>query len=138
MCGSWTWTPWPGATSRSQAKTCRPRSRRCLPARRSNHPLRHGVVLATAALPPSAGHVLVAWGSNLLSVGGHTKAGTYSQLRKAGTHRALCAGSFCKAACSSRHECITHECTLVCLALLATVQAEGWQGLGLFGLPHSA
>ena len=44
------------------------------------------VEVATAALPPSAGHVLVAWGSNLLSVGGHTKAGTYSQLRKAGTH----------------------------------------------------
>ncbi len=96
------------------------------------------VELATAALPPSAGHVLVAWGSNLLSVGGHTKAGTYSQLRKAGTHRALCAGSSCKAACSSRHECITHECTLVCVALLATVQAEGWQGLRLFRLPHSA
>ncbi len=37
---------------------------------------------STAALPPSAGHVLVAWGSNLLCIGGHTKAGTYSHLRK--------------------------------------------------------
>lgn len=37
---------------------------------------------STAALPPSAGHVLVTWGSNLLCIGGHTKAGTYSQLRK--------------------------------------------------------
>lgn len=36
----------------------------------------------TAALPPSAGHVLVAWGSSLLCIGGHTKAGIYSQLRK--------------------------------------------------------
>lgn len=36
----------------------------------------------TAALPPSAGHTLVAWGSSLLCVGGHTKAGTYSHLRK--------------------------------------------------------
>ena len=37
---------------------------------------------STCALPPSAGHVLVAWGSNLLCIGGHTKAGTYSHLRK--------------------------------------------------------
>ena len=37
---------------------------------------------STAALPPSAGHVLVAWGSHLLCIGGHTKAGTYSHLRK--------------------------------------------------------
>ena len=37
---------------------------------------------STSALPPSAGHVLLAWGSNLLCIGGHTKAGTYSHLRK--------------------------------------------------------
>ena len=36
----------------------------------------------TAALPPSAGHVQLAWGSTLLCIGGHTKAGTYSHLRK--------------------------------------------------------
>ncbi|DBA75236.1 hypothetical protein WJX77_011618 [Trebouxia sp. C0004] len=29
---------------------------------------------STSALPPSAGHVLLAWGSNLLCIGGHTKA----------------------------------------------------------------
>ncbi|KAL0045620.1 hypothetical protein WJX82_011651 [Trebouxia sp. C0006] len=38
---------------------------------------------SSSALPPSAGHVLLAWGSNLLCIGGHTKAGTYSHLRKA-------------------------------------------------------
>ena len=37
---------------------------------------------SSSALPPSAGHVLLAWGSNLLCIGGHTKAGTYSHLRK--------------------------------------------------------
>ena len=37
---------------------------------------------STATLPPSAGHILVAWGSSLLCIGGHTKAGTYSHLRK--------------------------------------------------------
>ena len=36
----------------------------------------------SAALPPSAGHILVAWGSRLLCIGGHTKAGTYSHSRK--------------------------------------------------------
>ena len=36
----------------------------------------------TAALCPSAGHVLITWGSSVLCIGGHTKAGTYSQLRK--------------------------------------------------------
>lgn len=40
---------------------------------------------STAALPPSAGHALVVWGSNLLCIGGHTKAGTYSHLRKVST-----------------------------------------------------
>ncbi|KAL3133889.1 hypothetical protein ABBQ32_008347 [Trebouxia sp. C0010 RCD-2024] len=38
---------------------------------------------STAALPPSAGHILVAWGSSLLCIGGHTKAGTYSRYQKA-------------------------------------------------------
>lgn len=37
---------------------------------------------SSAALPPSAGHILVAWGSSLLCIGGHTKAGTYSHLQK--------------------------------------------------------
>lgn len=37
---------------------------------------------STTALPPSAGHILVAWGSSLLCIGGHTKAGTYSHYRK--------------------------------------------------------
>lgn len=37
---------------------------------------------STAALPPSAGHILVAWGSSLLCIGGHTKAGTYSRYQK--------------------------------------------------------
>lgn len=40
---------------------------------------------STTALPPSAGHILVAWGSSLLCIGGHTKAGTYSHYRKVST-----------------------------------------------------
>ena len=41
---------------------------------------------STAALPPSAGHALVAWETNLLCIGGHTKAGTYTHLRKVFQH----------------------------------------------------
>lgn len=53
---------------------------------------------STAALPPSAGHVLVAWGSTLLCIGGHTKAGTYSHARKVliACHSALAAYCLCQ------------------------------------------
>lgn len=45
---------------------------------------------STCALPPSAGHVLVAWGSNLLCIGGHTKAKdakVYMVVRALDTHK---------------------------------------------------
>ena len=32
---------------------------------------------------------------------------------------------------------ITHADTLACVAFTASVQPDGWQGLGLIGLPHS-
>lgn len=45
---------------------------------------------STAALPPSAGHVLVAWESTLLCIGGHTKAKDaklYMAVRVLDTHK---------------------------------------------------
>ncbi|KAL0028321.1 hypothetical protein WJX79_010343 [Trebouxia sp. C0005] len=45
---------------------------------------------STSALPPSAGHVLLAWGSNLVCIGGHTKAKdakVYMVIRVLDTHK---------------------------------------------------